>query len=317
MAAKLAISFITYNRAKHIREDLEKISDATKKKGIDIYIFDGSTNDATKNVVYDFISKGYDHIYYYHYNDDYESSSQRMKDALLMPDSEYIWFCGDKFLISPKNYDILLDCADKSYDIITIYNKSLNGTKYFSDPVKYVEYCIIPFTHFGATIIKKELIKELDINLRKEYQGFWKMLIYIQAINKSNFKGIAIHIHQDSLSILSKYQTKSGSRSCMWDIWIKDWYNTIINLPERYNKIKEEIINRPDKDLHFFSFTELMKQRAEGQFDLKKCLEYREYISQVIVMPDLFVYFISMIPRNLAKKIVKIFNNLSQVFRYE
>ncbi len=41
---KLAISFVTFNRAKHIKEDLDIIAQPTKDLNIDIYIYDGSTN---------------------------------------------------------------------------------------------------------------------------------------------------------------------------------------------------------------------------------------------------------------------------------
>lgn len=306
MSAKLAISFITYNRAKHINEDLSKIALPTQKKGIDIYIFDGSTNNETELVVKKYREKGYEHIFYFHYEDNLESTQKRMEDALFLPDAEYIWFSGDKFVVSPNNYDVILKYVDQSFDMITIYGKPIKKTRCFHNPVKYVEYSIIPFTQFGATIIKKELIEGKDIkSLREEFPGFWKMMLYIRAIDKADFKGVTIAVSPKGI-INSRYKTKSNSWSYMWDTWVKDWYYTISSMPARYNIIKEKIMNRPDKDLGFFSIKQLFRQRSEGQFDFKKCIEYRKYFSKVILVPDILVYFISLVPKKIAKEIFNV-----------
>lgn len=47
---KLAISFITYNRTRQLKEALDIIAQPTKEYDIDIYIFDGSTNANTEHM---------------------------------------------------------------------------------------------------------------------------------------------------------------------------------------------------------------------------------------------------------------------------
>lgn len=305
MPAKLAISFITYNRAKHINEDLEKIALPTQKKGIDIYIFDGSTDNKTERVVKKYIEKGYKHIFYYHYESDVESTHKRVVDAMLLPDAEYIWFCGDKFVIAPQNYGMVMKYIELSYDIITIYGKPIKCTKTFNNPVEYIDYSIIPLTHFGSTIIKKELIRTKNITKYRQYfPAFWIIVMFMKAIDKTDFKGVTIHKNENQLKITSRFQTKSGCQSDMWNVWIKCWYHAIMNAPKRYENIKKKIINRPDKDMNFFELKELMRQRSEGQFDLKKCIEYRKYFPKVIVLPRIVVYVISVIPKRIAKEIL-------------
>ncbi len=301
MASKLAMSFITYNRAKHIREDLKHIASQTLKKGILIYIFDVSTDEETKKVVNSFIKQGYHHIKYYHYKNDLEGMIQRTKDSMLIPDAEYLWLCGDKFLISPKNYDKILECVDKSFDIITIYDSSLHNTKVFRNPVKYVDYSIIPFTHIGAVIIKKSLVNINEINKAiKISYVFWHVNMYCNIIDKSDFRGITIYVPSKELRIISKYNTESTTKHNMWDVWIEDWYKIIMTLPDRYNKIKRRIIDKPDRDLSFFDLKSLLIQHKEGQFNFKKCIEYRNYISSVINISNIIIFIISLLPKSLA-----------------
>ena len=103
---KLAISFVTFNRAKHIKEDLDIIAQPTKDLNIDIYIYDGSTNGFSEYVVNKFLKEGNNHIHYFHMIN--VSSKERVSNALHCPEAEYVWLCGDKFVIKPEYYSQIL-----------------------------------------------------------------------------------------------------------------------------------------------------------------------------------------------------------------
>lgn len=312
MHTKLAMSFLTYNREKHVAESLSRIVKTAAKLKINIYIFDGSTNNATENVVNTYITKGYQNIYYFHEfeKDLSKNMRQRFVAAFTIPDADYIWLCGDKFLIAPSNYELFLHYIDQSYDIICSYDRCLNGTRYFLNPVKFVDYTIVPMTHFGSVIIKKELIMNLKVDmlsLLQEHLGFTHVYMYMCAIEKKEFKGIALHINPESFQILSRYSTMSLSTSRMWITWIKQWYFFVSNIPKRYKKIENSIVNRLDRELGFFSFTKLLQQRVTGQFDIKRCIEYRKYVKKVVIMPYFFVCVIALLPREVAKILQVIF----------
>ncbi len=302
---KLAISFVTFNRAKHIKEDLDIISQSTKKYGIDIYIYDGSTNMRTYLVVSQFIKKGYDHIHYFHVSNMLsleDSGLQRLKNAFKEPNAEYIWLCGDRFVINPNYYCEILSYIDKSYDIITIYGGILRGTRRFKEPSKFINYAIVPITAFSSTIIKKELMESYDIaKVRKENCSFGVQLIYLRAIaNIEKFNGVVIDGGQQ-VFCASRYKTQSGSRNYMWDIWVINWFCFIKLLPDTYNNVREKLYKKPDMQMGFFSVKELLRQRSEGQFDWKKYIECRTYVKKVIVMPGIFVLGIAILPRTVAK----------------
>lgn len=302
---KLAISIITYNRAKHIKEDLEVIAQPTKEQDIDIYIFDGSTNEQTRHVIEQYKKRGYGHIQYFHSDKSLpsvESIVQRMTSAFYLPDAEYVWLCGDKFTIMPKYYSAILSYIQKGYDIITIYGRILHGTRTFSLASSFVEYAIVPITHFGSTIIKKELMADYNLQAEREkLRSFWVQSIYLKTIaNKAKFKGVVIDA-KEQYKIKSKYDSPSSSLSCMWLTWIVHWNRFIDLLPSAYDSVREGLYNRPDLQLGFFSLKELLRQRSEGQFDCKKYWEYREYVKKVIVMPHVYVFCISLLPKNFAK----------------
>ena len=302
---KLAISIVTYNRSKHIKEGLAAIARPTREQGIDIYIFDGSTDNRTEHVVEQYIAKGYDHIHYYHGDKQLsalEDMIQRITNAFLMPEAEYVWFCGDKFTVRPEHYLDIFSYIEKSYDIITIYGKILNGTRTFNKASRFLDYAMVPITHWGSTIIKKEMIEPYDIQAETErIPTFGVQNIYLLAIaDKDEFKGVVIDAKSRD-RIVSRYNTPSSTVGAMWPGWVADWYRFIKLLPSAYDDVRENLYNRPDLQMGFFSLKELLRQRSEGQFDWKKYWESREYVKKVIVMPSVFVFCISLLPRCVAR----------------
>lgn len=310
MHTKLAISIVTYNRAKHINEDLMCIAKPAKEKNISIYIYDGSTDRSTENVVKKYIENGNDHIQYFHYDEN--DTKKRVRDALLMPDADYIWFCGDKFTVLPKNYDLILKLLNRDIDFLVVYHKGLDGIRYFDNPVSCLDYSIVPLTCFGASIIKKKLIEGVNQRILDDYPAFGKMLLYISAINKENFSAITLHINMEDISIKSKFRTESISKGKMWDTWIKDWYDSILALPKRYSSVKKGLLNRMDVKMHFFDFESLLEQRNRKQFDIKKCIEYRRYVKAVVLMPYPIVFLIALLPSDVAGKLKSIVHKLKE-----
>lgn len=302
---KLAISIVTCNRAKHINEDLNVIAQPTKEYGIDIYIYDGSTNMQTERVVKKFWNQGFDHIYYSHANAELsiqESGITRVNAALNDPEAEYVWMTGDKFIISPEHYSKIFSYIDKTYDIITIYGFVLSGTRRFDRVDRFADYAIVPITHWGSTIIKKKLLTPYSIAEECEKMpSFGAQSVFLQAIvNSEKFHGVVIDAGQ-RVNLKSRFQTKSRSLSHMWLSWLKNWYCFIEGLPSAYDSVREKLYNKPDRQMGFFSFRELLRQRSEGQFDWKKCCECREYVKRVIILPSLFVFCISLLPPSVAK----------------
>lgn len=309
--SKLALCFITCNRAKNIAEDLHYITKEASTFGIDIYIFDGSTNIKTENAVKKYIDMGFQNIYYRHYEERDVSLNviERGKDIFTIPKADYIWLCGDKFLVSPRNYQLILNYINQGYDIITVYDRYINGTKFFSDPTGFVEYSLTPLTQFGSTIIKKELIVKYNIeNIINDKPSFAFMYIYMCAIDIKKFKGITLHINSNCLLIRSKYNVSSRCKQYMWETWIKNWYNIATNLPKRYKKIQPIIMKKINEETGFFSLKELMRQRATKQFDLRKCIEFKKYIKATVPRSIIGICFIALLPSKVANDIYVFMN---------
>ncbi len=303
---KLAISIVTYNRPKHIKEFLNLVSFQTRLLGIGVYIFDSSSNRLTADVVGRFQDEGGQNIYYYKYLEDKEPRERLKKfsDALDLPEAEYIWLCGDKFMLYPKNYALILDFLSHDYDIMTMYHIG-DGIKYYDDAVQFFSECAVPLTHYGSTIIKKSLLEPYNADwlnqLADEQLYHVAFTVYANAIaNKKSFQGVYVQIDSTCFLKKSRYVTPSEYEGAMWDIWVEKWYHSVMSLPKSYNKAKKNILCSMDKELHWYSFKNLLLQRSGGQYSVKKFLKFRKYARQIIQIPEWIVFCVSCLPQKVA-----------------
>lgn len=296
---KLAISIPTCDRAKHVKEYLELIADATLNSDLSIHIYDGSGGKSTSGVVENYINRGYSNIYYYH-RPEQKIGPTRIYDAFMEPDADYIWLCGDKFLIKPENYDLIFTCINQNYDVIAMYDKG-NGVKIFTRPEEMMRECMWFMTHFGSVIIKKNLIKNYtyDWYIQGISASFHHIRLYAEALSKTSFRGIRLHINNKTLKKISKYNTASGTENQIWSVWIKEWNDAINELPVRYNKYKREIILSAGINMETLTLRGFLK--FGNQANLKSFWEYREYLTHSTKVPLVVVFIIACLPNEIKK----------------
>lgn len=317
---KLAIGIMTFNRAKIIREDLAAIVKPAKEYDIDIYIYDGSTNRDTESVVKTYIEAGYNHIYYIHADAHLsvgESVYQRLEGVLFETEAKYVCLCSDHRVIKSNYYSEILSYVDKDYDIIMLHDNLLKGIHTYNSLTEFVNATIVSLTAWGATIIKKSLLAPLAYReICEATPSFGVSSIYLRAIGKAEmFRGATINTGRSLCVESAQYKGKSNSSKNMWTSWIVDWYRFVESLPAAYEDIREGLYNRPDLEKGFFSFNELLRQRSEGQFDWKKCHEYRNCVKKVVCLPYAVVFVIAVLPQSVARGLNREGNKWNKILK--
>lgn len=305
---KLAISIPTYNRPKHIKEYLHIIAREALINNISIYIFDGSESIATENIVKEYIDRGYSNIAYDH-RPNREDDHRRGYDKFMIPDADYIWISGDKFMIRPENYSLILHYIKSDYDIITLYNMG-DGIKTYSKSEDFFRDCIWCMTHFGSTIIRKKYICPISFEeyLSGSVPGFQHINMFAKALDRDNIKAVFLHMNNKELSKSSRFETDSGTKNRMLEIWIINWYKCIKLLPKRYHKYEKEMLCTMDKHLKWFHIKGLLEIR--NQLDLKRCIENRKIIKAVIQVPVFVVFLIAALPNDIATILNYLINSM-------
>ena len=77
----------------------------------------------------------------------------------------------------------------------------------------------------------------------------------------------------------------------------------IDNLPNEYDEIKNNAKKNFSKNTGLFSMKGAIDLRANGNLAVKKLQLYGEYLKQMTIVPIMWFYFWSIVPKDIAKKI--------------
>ncbi|UIJ39545.1 glycosyltransferase (plasmid) [Desulfobaculum bizertense] len=132
--SKLAIIIPTCDRAVAIESLLCNSAWQLKKYGIDLIIYDSSSNDETEALITNFHADGCDNVYYHRYEGKFDGFSldhklvQAYKD--YVDDYDYIWLCRDGLIVTIDNcYKELFSAMNQKCDCIFVDASFRNGEK--------------------------------------------------------------------------------------------------------------------------------------------------------------------------------------------
>ncbi|MDM8110972.1 hypothetical protein QUV50_04145 [Phascolarctobacterium faecium] len=286
-----------------------------KKYGIDVIIFDSSSDNKTEAVVRNFQIDGCTNLKYYRWKGEYDDFSidNKVIDAykIFSVEYEYIWIHKDDFIINPDiAYNAIKDAILQKQDIIVINAKYRDikniGNKKYNDVLLLFKEQCMQMTILGATIIKKDIIMNIIKNepLKKEKNyGMWQPIafFYYFAEKKIIAQSIVddIWIPNPSTST-NKFLSKNTIKQ-----WGYLWPDLINKLPKYYDKEKSFVLNVQMPDFRPFYAMNLLKLRAIGGLNLKDIKRYQNNILKIAHTSIYKFYIISIIPTVFAKYLVK------------
>lgn len=310
---KLCIVIITYNKPDVISVFLQDILPLSNYYGIDIIVYDSSTNNRTKNVVESY--RHFNNVYYDFY--DGVTNNMSIDEKVISAYTtysdkyEYVWVTRDGLLINLNNviYGIK-DKILKQFDLIVVdairrdYRK--NGNKTYNDCRKlFVDQCH-QLTILGASIIKstciKEMIKTVPLDVQKNL-GLWQPYAIFDYFSRKKFMAASW------TGILWTQNSARGGKSfwhkhVLWQ-WGERWYSIITNLPDIYGPYKKQVLKFKLIDCRPFSVEFIANSRALGGISISSINKYKKYIPHVCDTPLWKFYAISLLPKRWAPVIVR------------
>lgn len=305
---RVCILMPVYEARDRVKTNIDAILKRCEERNLDIYLCDGSTDDAIEALVKEY---GSDSL---HYMDKRDNPAQKMYDAfrMLSPLYDYIWLTSDGRIFK---IDKIMEYVDRytsmDYDIIhfrnpepehsseTVIREYTDANAFYVDDVWYM-------TCYGASIVSSELIQAIDWEeMGKRYQGAFAYVMALYHVCADRDIRV-IHIETD-------WQYDNPKRiQAGWvmsgrgpEIFGKSWYLSNMSLPEAYDKKKEEAIASLDKNTHFFSYRNLLVIRMYDNVTLAKLREYRWYLKKVTETPLWYFYLVALIPKPVLRFVWK------------
>lgn len=308
---KLAVIVITANRPRAIRGLLSGTAKDFYNNGIDLIIFDSSSDTQTKDITEKFMHN-FPNIIYDHWNGVHDENSidNKVIDAYKKYSSkyQYLWTTRDGLCIT-INYmiDKLNELMSKGKDLIIVdlYVRDCNhhGSKNYTDPVLLFKEQCAHMNTLGTYILKSDfvmkVIKEIPID-DKVYGMYFPMALYYyytnHILNAASYVGILWDWNSDAEK--SSFWTKK----ILWQ-WGKRWYEMINQLPSMYDKYKAEVMQIETIDFKPFTPLYLAKARKHGGLNLKTVIEYQKYLPYVCQTPLWVFYLLAITPKIFVKKL--------------
>ncbi len=245
----LAVISLTHNHPETIEDVLEHCAEYYKRAGVEIYFFDSSDDDQTKDIIEDYRSRGYDNLIHV------PLRGNTVEDKLDMVYSgrglnkvyKYVWPTKDRALVSERVLKEVIEAAKNEYDIIYTDNP-VDGKAEYTDPAEfYRDYAAfvtsINLTVYNTTtILKNNTFTEDEryIDIRKNAYSFPQIVVTFEGLADIPEPRIRIvDIYDTGIYMSAKSSTISPHSLVSWkDHWI--YVND--SLSEIYDNYKGKVI---------------------------------------------------------------------------
>lgn len=313
--SRVAMCIPTYGRSRVVEEMLCRCAQYYVELGLDIYIYDSSEDDDTRNVVEEYAQK-LGNIYYVKMPSDMHANMKVFKifqQYNMKRNYDFIWLCGDAWQFSKRLIESAVSQLDTQYDMIEINVAAVEtvGTKVYTDYNQYLKDCAWHLSLFGAVILNVQtMLENVDWEyFEKKYND--NVLIYYSHVGfyferlaeKEEFK--ALHIRFNP----GWGRTSRFRKQCAWYqdtffIVCNGWISTIEALPDCYTT-KEQAILSLGINSQFKNETRFLELRAHKVYDWKIYKNYKAQLCRMCKVSKFKMALIACMPSKLALKKIK------------
>lgn len=307
----LVIVVLTANHPYLVENLLHVAAIDLLKYGVDIVVYDDSTDERTYAVARNYQLDGYSHVHYKRY-----TGGGTYNDKVICACSEhlsydYIWLLRDDLVptISAFYYD-LLSFTESSMDFIVVDSSFRNQSRCH---MKCYDNCLDLFTEnsarlsiIGTNIISNSLMKRiLDHQPSSCGEGdFWMPAALLREIAAGDARlGLIV---SDVFNYNGESFAQSFLNEHILDTWAQDWYLTVMDLPEVYEDAKRSAVRIDMAEVQPFRMMSMLYLRASGCFSLSVYQRWKPRLSKVSNKAGWKFCFAALTPKFLAKELARI-----------
>ena len=311
---KLAIIIPTANRAECIQDYLEKKSREYATFGIDIIIYDSSSDDSTEYITKQYTKREGSTTRYVRYSGKFDGVS--LDDKLISAyqqfskEYEYLWACRDGLLINIWNTnEDLFDILEDKPDVVITYDNWQNiygfpKLSWYSRCEGILDDHCCHMTILGTNIVSScfinNVIKEQPIDALLNY-GMWQPIAFFHYWAKHS-PNVACYItglySPNAHGTPSSFWNKKGV--ALWQ-WGRRWYEMIHELPPCYDAVKPTVYKVGMADFTPFAPKQLVVLRANGSLTKKNYRENASYLANVTDTKPWRFKAMCLLPRKICQ----------------
>lgn len=303
---ELCILIPTMNRPSCMKELLKAAIPSVNETGVDVYVYDTSSNDDTKQLVDKYNQEVNGHfLYYKHENYPDRTTDLKVINAFrrLEDAYKYVWLSGDGCILKITDMlKLIQKYLDQEYDVIHFTGEDELGKtpvevydrpeKLFADHGPYM-------TYYSATILSSAFIKQIPWEkFGKEYRNsgflFWKGMF--EGLADGNHKMAVVHRRHLIVNPYKKRNSSYGSGKFL-RFWVRNWSKVVTSLPSCYDAYKEKVSIGVGERQRFYEMANLIRLRRTGNLNKKLFEEYKDEFVRVTNVSLKKIYFVVIMPK--------------------
>lgn len=311
MSAKLCVCMPTCNRSTCIERILDEELEILSRTGIDICIYDSSSNDETRRLVSDYQCRGYSNLYYRKL--DYTTHPNK-KAYLIFEEAEktgydYIWMIHDHTYCSDeKGLLYILEALSEGYDF---YLLNMQANVFRMTAMKSLDEFLLlgawPLNSFGASILRVDsFIKGTDWEtvsgkyLGKKTLNYAHVGFYFErAAQIEDVRICRLELKREYFLDFLRDEKTSWDKETI-RICTECWGSNILKLPDIY---KSKYLALKTQDKWFLSKYKLIFYKKSGQFSCGSFMRYHKWFR--LIAPETYWrdFMIAVLPFKVSKYI--------------
>lgn len=309
MSVKFCVCVPTCNRSACIERVLDEELGILRRTGIDICIYDSSSNDDTKQLVSNYQCRGYSNLFYKHI--DYTVHPNK-KACLIFKEAEktgydYIWMIHDHTYCSDERGLLyILEALSEGYDF---YLLNMQSNAFRMTEIKDLDEFLLlgawPLNSFGASILRVDsFIKGTDWRavskkyLKKKTLNYAHVGFYFErAAQIKDVKICRLELPREFFLDFLRYEKTSWDKETI-RICTECWGSNILKLPDTY---KKKYLALKTQDKWFLSKYKLIFYKKSGQFTVKSFLRYQKWFWLMWPETYLLNFMIAVLPFEISK----------------
>lgn len=282
--------------------------------GIDIVIFDSSSDRKTEAIVNNFILDGYDNVFYKRYEGLFDGFSldHKVIEAYRQHlDYNYIWLLRDELVPNVGAiYNDMKKIANKKPDFIVVDASFRNGdihcTKEYDDCVEFFSENSVRIVTLGALILSGKMSETLINRYKIDDTNYtlWQAIVPFNYLAENKADMVLYFgdvFNYNAVGTLNSFWNKAGKA---FEQWCYYWYKDISALPSIYDEYKADVLKIEMFDFHPFYLNSLLRMRGNGGLNMKLVRQYQDIIPHVCNTPLWKFRLAAKMPKWLARNLV-------------
>ena len=301
MKYSLAVCYLTHNHPDIVKQVLENALEDYAAHDIDICFYDDSDDEASKQMIEDYINKGAKNLFYVDIHG-VAHGDEKMYRILhkegLPKEYDYIWPSKDRTYFSGSLLDRLCAIVDEGPDVIQIADENKRWdlshpifTDEYHDAAEFYRNYDAFTTNWEGTIRRiRTMLDPIDWDrYEADYHvngGFLQgATVYVRLSEMQDFT-VKICRYSEDERCLCVNKGSSDWKRVMAQTWIDNWTKANFHLPSIYDKYKMEAIKSQTGKVELYGSVEsLIGYHQQGIYTKDDFEKYRSMWPMITDIP--------------------------------